>query len=303
MGRLLVLILAAIALGVPIALGLTAPQAVSDSALGSHLPNLDNGRIIFFAGGCTSCHATPGQNEPTLLGGGRELQTEFGTFRVPNISSHVTDGIGTWSEAQFASAMLNGTSPDGRHYYPAFPYPSYQRMRLVDVRDLFAFLKSLPAVNGKAPGHELSFPFNVRPAIGVWKQLYLDGRSFQPDQTRSELWNRGAYLVEGPGHCAECHSPRDFLGGIIASRRFAGGPNPAGDGRIPNITQHEDALASWSEGDFERLLEYGEIPGGDVVAGDMRLVVRNTTQLPPEDREAMAVYLKSLPPVAGETRN
>lgn len=303
MGRLLVVIIAALALGVPIALGLSAPQTVSNTTLGPHLPNLENGRRIFFAGGCASCHATPGQDEPTLLGGGRELQTEFGTFRAPNISSHMTDGIGNWSEAQFASAMLKGTSPDGRHYYPAFPYTSYQRMRMVDVRDLFAFLKSLPAVDGRPAGHALSFPFNVRAGIGFWKRLYLDGRSFQPDRTRSETWNRGAYLVEGPGHCAECHSARDFLGGVIASRRYAGGPNPAGEGTIPNISQHEDALANWSEDDFARLLEYGETPGGDAVSGDMRLVVKNTSQLPAEDRAAMAQYLKSLPPVAGAAQN
>ena len=140
--------------------------------------------------------------------------------------------------------MTKGTSPKGEHLYPAFPYTSYQHMTDRDLRDLFAFLKTLPAVKGKTPPHELAFPYNVRRFIGVWKALYLDGLPFQPDPTQSDVWNRGAYLVNGPGHCAECHSPRNFLGGIVESERFAGGPNPDGKGWASNITQK--GLGKWT---------------------------------------------------------
>lgn len=302
MRRLFVLIVALIVLGVPIALGLTAPETISESTLGPHTPSLDNGRTVFLASGCASCHATPNQDDALRLGGGLELDTPFGKFRVPNISPHPEDGIGNWTETQFAAAVLKGSSPDGRHYYPSFPYTSFQRMRLADVRDLFAYIKTLPVVPGAQPDHDLRFPFNLRAGVGLWKMLYLDGQPFRPDPTKPEIWNRGAYLVLALGHCAECHSPRDFMGGIISARRFAGGPNPAGEGSVPNITQHEKALGTWSEADIENLLATGAFPGGDSVGGDMARVVRNTAQLSADDRKAMAHFLKSLPPVAGDAR-
>ena len=275
----------------------TMPASVPASALGAHTPNLDNGRTMFFAGGCASCHASPNQQDRMRLGGGLGLKSPFGTFYVPNISSDRADGIGAWSEAQFVTAMVKGISPDGAHYYPSFPYGSYQRMRTEDVRDLFAFMKTLPAVQGRARGHDLPFPYNVRRGVGVWKLLYLDGDPFRPDPQQSPEWNRGAYLVNGPGHCGECHSPRDALGGIQKDKRFAGGPNPEGEGWVPNITQAR--LKDWSAGDIEELLQSGMTPEGDTVGGSMRPVVRNTAELPAADRKAMAVYLKSLPAVEG----
>jgi mono/diheme cytochrome c family protein len=270
---------------------------VPASALAAHTPDLANGKTMFHAGGCGSCHATPQQDDKTRLGGGLALKSPFGTFYVPNISADAKDGIGNWSEAQFVTAMTKGTSPDGRHYYPAFPYTSYQRMGSADLRDLFAFLKTLPAVQGSVRDHDLPFPFNIRRSLGMWKLLFLDGTPFQPDSGKPPQWNRGAYLVNGPGHCAECHSPRNFLGGVIAAQRFAGGPNPEGQGWIPNITQK--ALADYSEKDIVWLLETGDTPEGDSVGGQMTAVVRNTAQLPAEDRNAMAHYVKSLPPVEG----
>jgi mono/diheme cytochrome c family protein len=303
MRRLFILLLVLIAFGVPISFGLVRPETVALSELGPHTPNVENGRAMFLAGGCASCHAVPGQDDAMQLGGGRELPSPFGTFRVPNISPHIEDGIANWSEAQFASAVLKGTSPRGEHYYPAFPYASYQRMRVADVRDLFAFIKTLSAVAGRAPDHDLPFPFNLRAGLGLWKYSYLDGRTFRPHPTKSEQWNRGAYLVEGPGHCAECHSPRDFMGGIISAQRFAGGPNPTGEGSVPNITQHPDGLADWSEADIETLLESGNTPQFDSVSGDMKLVVRNIAQLPAADRKAMAHYLKTIEPIASTRGN
>ena len=275
---------------------LTIPHTVPASALPPHQADLGNGKTLFLAGGCSSCHATPGQKDQTKLGGGMALKTDFGTFYPPNISSDRDDGIGAWSEADFLTAMTKGTSPQGEHLYPVFPYTSYQRITYNDLRDLFAYLKTLPAVKSDIDDHELSFPFSVRRLVGLWKLLFLDGLPFQPDPSKPDDWNRGAYLVNGPGHCAECHSPRNFLGAIIPNLRFSGGPSPDGEDWVPNITQFK--LSKWSEADFAEVLATGMTPD-DRVSGPMREVVRNTSQLTPEDRQAMAVYLKSLPPVEG----
>ena len=277
----------------------TAPATVPASVLATYSPNLANGREMFYAGGCPSCHATPEQDDRTRLGGGVAIKTAFGTFTAPNISSDPNDGIGRWREADFITALWKGTSPAGEHYFPVFPYGSYQRMALADLRDLFAYLKTLPAVAGRARPHDMRFPFGFRRLIGGWKFLYLDDMPIRVDPARSEAWNRGAYLVNGPGHCAECHSPRNLLGGIVASQRFAGGPNPEGDGWIPNITQK--AMGAWSEKDIAYMLETGDTPDGDSVGGGMAQVVKNTAQLSSEDRAAIATYVKSLPPVEGPT--
>jgi mono/diheme cytochrome c family protein len=287
-------VLAALAIGLWV---VTAPQTVAANALGEHTIDPANGRTMFEAGGCASCHARPGDNDRQRLGGGLALHSPFGTFYVPNISPDPHDGIGSWTEAQFATALLKGTSPNHEHYYPAFPYTSYQRMAIDDVRDLFAHLKTLPPVPGKARGHDLAFPFTIRWGIGLWKLLYFDGRAFRPDPTKDAVWNRGAYLVNGPGHCAECHSPRNRLGAVIAAQRFAGGPNPEGRGFIPNITQL--ALKDWSEKDIAYMLQTGQTPDGDFVGSSMADVVRNTAELSAEDRAAIAKYVKSLPPVEG----
>ena len=252
---------------------------------------------MFWAGGCASCHATPNQDDKTKLGGGLALKTSFGTFRVPNISSDRNDGIGDWSEAEFVTAVLKGVDDDGEYLYPAFPYTSYAHMRLDDVRDLFAFMRTLPAVPGSVPDHALPFPFAMRRAVGLWQLLFLDGTTFRPEPGKSPEWNRGAYLVNGPGHCAECHSPRNALGGIISSQRFAGGPNPVGQGWIPNITQK--GLADYSDKDIAEILTSGLMPNGDSVGGPMAEVARSTAQLSAEDRAAIAAYIKSLPPIEG----
>lgn len=279
---------------------LTIPAVIPAAALPAYTPNPVNGQVMFNAGGCASCHAVPAQPERTRLGGGLAIPSPFGTFYAPNISPDATDGIGRWSEADFVTAVLKGTSPAGAHYFPAFPYASYQHAKAEDVRDLFAYLKTLPAVSGKAPDHQVPFPFNIRRNVGVWKLLFVDGKPFAPDPARSVQWNRGAYLINSFGHCAECHSPRNLLGGIIASQRFAGGPNPEGEGWVPNITQK--GLADWSEKDIAYFLETGQTPDGDSAGGAMGRVIKNTSELSPEDRTAMSVYLKSLPAVEGPPR-
>jgi mono/diheme cytochrome c family protein len=297
--KLLIFVVVAGVIGLFVFWGLTIPATVPASALPQRSPNLENGQTMFYAGGCTSCHATPGQDDKTKLGGGHALKSPFGTFYAPNISPDRNDGIGKWSEADFVTAMVKGTSPDGAHLYPAFPYTSYQRMRLDDIRDLFAHIKTLPAVQGKAKPHELPFPFNIRRTLGVWKFLFLDGKPFQPDASKDPAWNRGAYLVNGPGHCAECHSPRNFMGGIIESQRFAGGPEAVGDGFVPNITPKSLSL---SQENLVKLLETGETPDGDTIGGEMAKVTVNTGKLSAADREAMATYVRSLPPVEGPKR-
>jgi mono/diheme cytochrome c family protein len=259
--------------------------------------DIANGARIFDAGGCASCHATPGQDDRVRLGGGLAFHTPFGTMNAPNISPDTTLGIGNWSLGDFARAMREGVSPQGRHYYPAFPYTSYQRMTPDDVADLFGYIKSLPKVADASKPHQMNFPFNITRGLGLWKLAFLDGKPFTPDPARDAQWNLGAYLVNGPGHCAECHSPRNAAGAIIPWQRFAGGPDPEGRGFVPNITQAPNALAKWSASDIAELLKTGFTPDYDSVGGSMAPVIKNTSRLSDADRAAMAAYIKSLPPI------
>ena len=279
---------------------LTAPSVVLAVTESAYAPNPANGLTTFNAAGCSSCHAVPGQPDRLKLGGGLAIPSPFGTFYAPNISPDPADGIGRWSEAEFVRAVTQGISPAGYHYFPAFPYPSYAHARVEDIRDLFAYLKTLEPVPGKVRDHDMPFPFDIRRNLGIWKRLFMDSKPFMPDQAHSPGWNRGAYLVNGLGHCVECHSPRNFLGGIVAAQRFAGGPNPEGEGWVPNITQK--GIGDWSEKDIAHFLETGELPEGDTASGSMARVIKNTSQLNAEDRAAIAEYLKSLPPVDGPPR-
>jgi mono/diheme cytochrome c family protein len=257
------------------------------------------GERIFWAGGCTSCHARPKSEGPARmeLPGGLELKTQFGTFVVPNISPHPGDGIGTWSLADFANAMMRGVSPSGEHYYPAFPYTSYTRMRPADVADLYAFMKTLPAVEGEASSHQLGFPFNIRRGIGLWKRLYLSDRPVLAlGEGTPENVLAGQYLVEGPGHCGECHTPRQFTGGLKKDQWLAGAVAAEGKGIVPNITGGEGGIGEWSEGDIASFLETGFTPDFDTVGGSMVAVQKNTAELSSEVREAIAAYLKAVPP-------
>ncbi|HZL30450.1 MAG TPA: cytochrome c [Pseudolabrys sp.] len=278
---------------------LTVPETVPASALAAHSPDIANGKEMFEAGGCASCHAVPDKPDKSALGGGLALKSPFGTFYAPNISPDRKDGIGAWSEAEFISALTKGTSPGGEHLYPALPYTSYQRIAPNDLRDMFAYIKTLPPVAGRVRGHDLPFPFNIRRALGLWKLVFLDGKPFTPNPSQSAQWNRGAYLVNGAGHCAECHSPRDAFGGIIKGLRFTGGPAPDGQGGVPNITQFK--LKDWTVADIVGTLTDGFTPDADRVGGSMVEVVRNISQLSDADRRAMAVYIKSLSAVRGQT--
>jgi mono/diheme cytochrome c family protein len=276
---------------------LTTPSMAVTVTEGAYTPNLANGQITFNAGGCSACHAVPGQPDRLKLGGGLALASPFGTFYVPNISPDPADGIGRWTEAQFVNAVTRGVSPAGSHYFPAFPYTTYAHARVSDIRDLFAYLKTLAPVQGKVRDHDVRFPFNIRRNIGIWKLLFMDDRPFAPDSSHPAQWNRGAYLVNALGHCAECHSPRNFLGGIVSAQRFAGGPDPEGKGWVPNITQK--GLSDWNEKDIAYFLESGQTPDGDSAGGSMVAVIKNVSQLSEADRAAIATYIKSLPPVEG----
>ena len=268
-------------------------------------PDLRNGETMFYAGGCSSCHAAPASarcddpktRDKFTLAGGRCLKTPYGTFYVPNISPDRQTGIGGWSTAQFINAMKQGVSPQGEHYYPAFPYTSYQRMYEKDLIDLKAFLDTLPVVKSDVPDHDLALPYRFRQSLAIWKWMFLDGNTYKPDPDKSAKLNRGAYLVEGPGHCGECHSPRNLLGGVITDKKFSGAPNPEGKGIIPNITPHKSGIGDWSQADIVTALETGLTPSFDTFGGPMVKVQENMAKLSGADRAAIAAYLKSLPPI------
>lgn len=279
---------------------LTIPARVDAAAiesLGEGDPT--RGERIFWAAGCSSCHARPGaQGDAQLeLAGGAELKTAFGTFVAPNVSQDPNDGIGRWTAVDLANAMLHGVSPKGQHLYPAFPYTSYARMDPADIVDLHAYLKTLPAVAGRAPDHKLGFPFSMRRGLGLWKLLYLspDPVIAFPEGTDAKVL-AGRYLVEGPGHCGECHTPRDFAGGLDRSKWLAGAVAAEGEGKVPNITDGEGGIGDWSGSDIAYFLESGFTPDFDSVGGTMTEVQRNMARLRPEDREAIAAYLKTIPP-------
>jgi mono/diheme cytochrome c family protein len=251
------------------------------------------GKIVFDAGDCASCHASPGQEDRTRLGGGLALGSPFGTFNVPNISSDPTDGIGRWTTMDLANALLAGVSPEGQHYYPVFPYTTFAHMRLGDIRDLMAYLQSLPAVPGRAPPHDLPLLMSVRRELGLWKLLFFDQSPITPDVSRDPSWNRGQYLVEAIAHCGECHSSRNVMGAVKPSTRYAGAPDPEGAGIVPNITPFR--IGHWSEGDMTAMLSTGMTPELRRVGSTMANVVRNTSLLPESDRDAIAAYTLSLP--------
>jgi mono/diheme cytochrome c family protein len=279
---------------------LTMPGRVSDKIVASmEMGDAARGERIFWAGGCASCHAEKGAKGEALklLGGGHALATPFGTFHAPNISMDRENGIGAWTGADFANAMLKGVSPDGAHYYPAFPYTSYARMKASDVADLWAYMKTLPAVAKTNLAHELPLPFRLRRGVGLWKLLYLSPDPVIAVDPSNEKLVLGRYVVEGPGHCGECHTPRNLIGGAEKSRWLSGGPAPEGTGRIPNITPGGKDISAWSASDIAYYLESGFTPEFDAVGGSMVDVQANMARLTADDRAAIAAYLKAIPAV------
>jgi mono/diheme cytochrome c family protein len=254
--------------------------------------DVENGRRIFAAADCASCHASPGQHDRLRLGGGLAVASPFGTLRVPNISPDVRDGIGGWRPADLANALLSGVSPQREHYYPALPYTSYTHMRLEDVRDLMAYLRTLPPVTGRPPPHHLPFPFDIRRLVGFWKLFFFHPGPLPADRTHDAAWNRGRYLVEAVSHCAECHSSRNVWGAVKARTRYAGGQDPEGVGFAPDITPL--GTDHWTRDQWVEFLSTGRTPDLRFVGSSMAAVLANTATLPQNDRVAMATYLLSL---------
>jgi mono/diheme cytochrome c family protein len=276
----------------------TAPKRLDPEVIASTSQgDVAKGEMVFWQSGCAACHAAPEAKdaERLKLVGGLVLKSPFGNFHVPNISMDKKDGIGNWDFAAFANAMQRGVSPEGKHYYPAFPYASYQRMTLSDVADLYAFMKTLPAVAGVAPDHELPFPFNIRRTLGGWKFLFFKQGPVEKLENASNIIKRGQYLVEGPGHCGECHTPRNILGGPKMAQWLSGAKNPEGEGNIANITSGEGGIGEWTEGQIASMLKDGFKPDFDSAGGSMGAVVTNWSHVSDEDRAAVAVYLKAIP--------
>jgi len=281
---------------------LSAPRPVDASTVPTMPGDATRGALVFWAGGCVSCHISP--NAPTtaalpMLGGGKPLVSKFGTFYPPNISPDKDTGIGTWTMVDFVNAMKRGITPDGTHLYPSFPYTSYQRLTMGDLADLKAFLDTLPAVHAVNKTDQLPFPLNIRRGLGIWKLLFLDGKEFQPDPAASDQVNRGHYLVDGAGHCNECHTPRTLfgLGGLDMAHALGGAPNPTGRGRAANITTGKNGIGNKSADDLVSDFELG----GDF-GGVMAEVQQNIAHLPDADIQAIVAWLKAVPPQDGPPR-
>ena len=249
------------------------------------------------AGGC-SCHTDRAHRGPPLAGG-RAIKVPFGTFYSTNITPDRDTGIGGWSEQDFVRSMRQGVAPDGRSYFPVFPYTSFTRMSDEDLGDLWAYLTAQPAVRRANRSHEVRAPFGWRALLPLWKWMYFRPGPFRPDPARPSEWNRGAYLVSGPGHCSECHTPRTRLGAMRDDLYLAGaGDGPEGE-RAPNITPDPDTgIGQWRSPDVVWLLQTGVRPDGDSVEG---LMAEETElgyeHLAPADLESIAIYLRSLPPI------
>jgi mono/diheme cytochrome c family protein len=271
------------------------------ACVGSALAQGDakRGQYLAKAGGCVGCHTEEKQGA-VAFAGGRALKTPFGIFYGPNITPDRKAGIGAWSEADFFKAMRLGVRPDGAHYFPAFPYPSFTRITDADLADLWAYLRSLPPASRASQAHDLRFPFGFRFLLWGWKWLFFKPGPWVPDAARSASLNRGAYLTDALGHCGECHTPRNFLGGPKKSRYLAGAKLPDG-GTASNLTPTR--LKKRADGDLKEFLQSGLTPDGDVVAETMGEVIRNTTsQLTSADLDAVMAYLRSLPPLPDEPK-
>jgi mono/diheme cytochrome c family protein len=257
--------------------------------------SVSRGAYLAKAGGCAGCH-TEDRQGATPYAGGRALETPFGVFYGPNITPHPDAGIGRWSERDFVRALREGIGWNGAHLYPAFPYPSFTKITDADLKDLWAFLRSLPRDARPSRAHELRFPFGWRALIWGWKLLYFEPGPGNARPGLSKVQARGAYLVDALGHCGECHTPRNFLGGPLSDRYLGGGKTPEGK-RVPNLTPVR--LGKWSDAELRDFLVTGLTPDGDIASKAMGEVIRNTTsQWNRGDLAAVIAYLRSLPRVA-----
>jgi mono/diheme cytochrome c family protein len=255
--------------------------------------DVERGNYLIRLGGCVTCHTDPKNKEATQLAGGAGLPTPFGTFYPPNITSSKTAGIGNWTLAQFSNAMSNGEGPQG-HLYPAFPYDSYTLMSDQEIADLYAALMAFPANDTASKAHEVGFPFNIRLAMAGWKHLFFKPQRFVADAGQSDEWNRGKYIVFGPGHCVTCHSPRNILGGLDAGKELSGNPTGGPGGKAPSILKADLEKHEYDLDALVQTLTDGFTPGFDNLGGAMAEVVADeTSQWTDEDRRAVAAYLLS----------
>jgi mono/diheme cytochrome c family protein len=274
---------------------------VLGTALGSACAQGDakRGEYLAKAGGCVGCH-TEEKKDAVAFAGGRALKTPFGTFYGPNITPHPQAGTGRWTEADFVRAMRQGDRPDGKNYFPAFPYPSFTKTSDADLRDLWTFLRTLPPSARANQEHDLHFPFGWRFLVTFWKWFFFTPGPFTDLPGHSAIANRGAYLVQALGHCSECHTPRNFLGGPKTSRFLAGGKGPDNK-NVANLTP--TGLKSWSDKDLVDFFSAGTTPDGDVPDEAMGEVITNTTsKLLPADVNAVIAYLRSLAPIPNEKK-
>ena len=281
---------------------LTSPAAaglfILALAFGASAQDAKRGEYVSKAAGCLGCH-TEEKKDAVSYAGGRALKTPFGIFYGPNITPHKEAGIGAWAEADFMRAMREGRRPDGANLFPAFPYPSFTRMSDADLKDLWAYLRSLPANATPSRPHELGFFYRWRFLVSIWKWFFFTAGPMVPDAAKSAVLNRGAYLVQALGHCGECHTPRNFLGGPKMSRFLAGAK--LGETAVPNITPTR--LKKLGDGELKEILRTAMTADGDVLAESMSEVVRNTTsQLTPPDLEALLAYLRSIAPLPEEKK-
>jgi mono/diheme cytochrome c family protein len=277
---------------------LTAARPLPAEAIPAHIPDLANGKRLYTIGGCISCHKPPEDAagaDKTLPSGGRPLPTPIGTFYPPNLTPDAVTGIGTWSDADFVNAMTRGLSPDGRHYFPAFPFTSYARMKVEDLLDIKGYLMSLPAVSWPARPPDVFMLWLARRSVGMWKYVGLDADTFAPDPAMSAQWNAGAYLVAGPGHCGECHTPRNLFMVSEMNHWLGGGPHPEGKGKVPSLRDLVGRGRFKDKGDLVLAFQWGEAFGYDKIsAGGMGSVQANLSQMPESDLQAIAEYLTSL---------
>lgn len=259
----------------------------------------EHGMYVLTAAGCIGCHTTKEDfKKGVLMSGGRALKTPFGVFYSPNITPDSAHGIGSWTEANFIEALRNGISPDGSHYLPVFPYTSFTKMTDDDMRDLWAYLKTTPAVAVPNKSHTAPFIFRMRFTIGPWKLLNFEPGAFQEDKDKSPEWNRGAYITNALAHCGECHTPRNLMGGLKQSMYLAGTKDGPEGEAVPNITpDKETGIGQWSDDDLDTMMTMGMLPDGDFVGSGMAEVVENLAKLTVKDREALLIYLTSVHPI------
>lgn len=273
---------------------LVGAGAATGAAAQQTFPEGDVQRGAYLArmSGCIACHTdTKGGGAP--LTGGAPIETPFGAFLPPNITQHPEDGIGGWTVADFARALRQGESPEGEPYYPSFPYRFYTGFSDRDVADLWAAFQTVPPAEGGGPGHDLGFPWSVRDGLALWRGLYFEPERWEPDATRSEPWNRGAYIVEVAAHCAACHTPRTLLGGPDEEEALTGGVIGK-DRKVPAITAKALTEKGWTEDDVVIALRSGLMPDGDAFGSGMAEVVREGTKwLSDDDLRAIAIYLLS----------